>query len=536
MFMNKQLAFSIIIAGHHPFVCPSARGEFTEEERDFFETLSETWLPLLDVLERLESEGVSFRIGMVPCPSLCGMFRDLRLLERYLAWLDKRIDFGGREIKRRAANLELKALAEQYLCRDCRQKTALQERYGMDLLGAFGNFQKQGLLELLLTAATNAYLPFYTSKKEAIRAQIETALIHHRKYFGKIPSGFWLPELGWAAELGNYLSEYGFTHTVAEAHGLFLGNPPAEAGFFRPVKTSSGLAVFGRDCTAQQELENLIHAQSGTCQSHLDAGFEFSARSLKQFLGEGNYRSSTGYRYWTGSREKLRPYNPGAAAESAAAAARTFLDQRISRLEAAGHYLENPISIWAFEADSLFRSWYEGTVFLENLIKETAGRENPDQSGLRLCTLSDYLDGGTGPFQTAEPGLSSSLQNGYAEPLLDASNDWIYRHLFRSLERMAEISERFSGDTGLKERALNQSARELLFAQSTDWSKALNPQYQGRINREHAEQELEGALRNFTTIYEALGSSHISTEWLTALERKHPFLPHINHRVFAPKK
>ena len=120
--------------------------------------------------------------------------------------------------------------------------------------------------------------------------------------------------------------------------------------------------------------------------------------------------------------------------------------------------------------------------------------------------------------------------------LLDASNDWIYRHIFRSIQRMIEMTERFSGDTGLMERALNQAARELLFAQSTDWSKALNPQYQGRINREHAKKELQGSLRNFITIYEALGSSHISTEWLTTAERKHGFLPLINHRVFGRKK
>jgi hypothetical protein len=39
-------------------------------------------------------------------------------------------------------------------------------------------------------------------------------------------------------------------------------------------------------------------------------------------------------------------------------------------------------------------------------------------------------------------------------------------------------------------------------------------------------------LRNFTTIYEALASSYISTEWFTTLERRHNVFPHINYRVF----
>ena len=531
--MNNQHYFSIIIYGHHPFVCPSLNGVFSEEERDFFEALSETWLPLLSLFELLEKDEISFRLGLVLSPSLCGLLQDSRLMERYLEYLDKRIDFGKKELKRCVVNEEMRILSEQYYNRDCHRKTQLTEKYNMNILEAFGEYQKNGRLELIITAATNAYLPFYASMGEVVRAQIETAIIHHRKYFGKIPTGFWLPELGWTAELGNFLCEYGFNYTIADTHALVMGNPPAETGHFYPVRTSSGLAVFGRDSTALQDLQKHINAESGIYRSCHDAGFELSARALKHFLGEGNTRCSTGYRYWTGSIDKKHQnYNQEAALKCATEAARAFLDTRLSRLKAAAQYMENPISICTFNADILLRNWYEGTIFLETLIKEIDQRDTP-----HLCTPSDYLSEISGSaIQTMEPGYSSCLTNGYAELLLDASNDWIYRHIFRSIERMIEMTERFSGDTGLKERALNQAARELLFAQSTDWSKALNPQYQSRVGRDHAEQELEGALRNFTTIYEALGSSHISTEWLTALERKHSFLPYINHHVFGRKK
>ena len=531
--MNTQHYFSIIIYCHHPFLCSPPKGDFTKEEQDFFETLSETWLPLLDLFESLENKALPFRLGMVLSASLCGMFQDTRLLERYIVWLDKRIEFGKKEIKRCAANKETKIMAEHYYESDCHRKTALTEQYGMNILDAFGNFQKKGCLEILLTAATNSYLPFYVSMEEAVRAQIETALIHHQKYFGKIPPGFWLPELGWTGELGNYLSEYGFSYTITDTHALVMGNPPPKTGFFYPVKTPSGLAVFGRDCTAVKDLEDHINSQCGIYRSCNDAGFELSAKALKQLLGAGNSRCSTGYRYWTvNSEKKNQYYNPEAALACAGSAANAFLDKRVSSLEAAGLYLENPISICTINAAEFFGQWYEGTVFLKTLLEKIKGQKN-----LCLCTPEDYLlEIKKSSIQQTEPGYSSGLQNGYAELLLDASNDWVYRHIFRSIQRMVEMAERFSGDTGLKERALNQAARELLLSQSTDWSKALNPQYQGRVSREHAEQELEGALRNFTTIYEALGSSHISTEWLTALERKHPLLPYINHRVFGRKK
>jgi 1,4-alpha-glucan branching enzyme len=281
----------------------------------------------------------------------------------------------------------------------------------------------------------------------------------------------------------------------------------------------------------------------------LDAGFEYPAKTVKRFLDSGSSRCSTGYRYWTEDRNF---YDPDIAAKEAAAAAGTFFDQRVSRLAEAQSYMDCPaISLWAVDADTLGRSWYEGMIFLKALVKKignrTASQDRPlpedqaapqSQQTPRFLTPLEYLtETPHTSFQVLEPDYSSSLRNGYGEELLDASNDWIYRHIFRFVQRMAEMTERFFSDTGLKERALNQAARELLLAQSTDLSKPLNPQYQGRLlSKEYAGKELEGVLRNFTTIYETLGNGHISTEWLTALERKHSLLPYINYRVFAKRQ
>jgi 1,4-alpha-glucan branching enzyme len=96
---------------------------------------------------------------------------------------------------------------------------------------------------------------------------------------------------------------------------------------------------------------------------------------------------------------------------------------------------------------------------------------------------------------------------------------------------MVEIAERFPSNTGLKERALNQAAREILLVLSSDWAKMLYRQE----NAGYARNQIESSLRNFTTIYEALGSNYISTEWLTQLEKRHNIFPQINYRVFRRK-
>jgi 1,4-alpha-glucan branching enzyme len=189
---------------------------------------------------------------------------------------------------------------------------------------------------------------------------------------------------------------------------------------------------------------------------------------------------------------------------------------------------ETPISLCAYNADHLGRYWHEGFGFLETIYREGADREE-----IQFMNPADYLFKQNIPeMETVIPEFSSWGINGYAEMWLDSSNDWMYRHAARSLDRMIELAERFPNDSGLKERALNQAARELLLAQSSDWPRML-------YNREFpdfARNRIKMFLRNFTTIYEALGSNYISTEWLTTLERRNNIFPNINYRVFRRKR
>jgi 1,4-alpha-glucan branching enzyme len=189
---------------------------------------------------------------------------------------------------------------------------------------------------------------------------------------------------------------------------------------------------------------------------------------------------------------------------------------------------EVPLSLCAFNADSFGRNWYEGPWFLESMFRLAAYYRE-----LSFMTPSEYLSRHPmSVFEVSLPEFSSWGENGYAEPWLDSSNDWIYRHLNRSLERMIELADRFSRNSGLKERALNQAAREILLAMASDWPGFLcRQEFTG-----YARRQAEDALRNFTTIYEALGSNYISTEWLTNLERRHAVFPNINYRVFKRKQ
>ena len=63
---------------------------------------------------------------------------------------------------------------------------------------------------------------------------------------------------------------------------------------------------------------------------------------------------------------------------------------------------------------------------------------------------------------------------GYYEVWLNGTNDWIYQHLHVMADRMVELANMYSNPDENLLRALNQAARELLLAQSSDWAFIMN--------------------------------------------------------------
>jgi 1,4-alpha-glucan branching enzyme len=535
--MNKRPVISVVLNLHVPFICRSG-ASWSPEERLFFAALSETYLPLLEALDRLDADHIPFRLALSLSPSLCHLLSDESLLQRYVEFTDRQIEFGLREIERTARDPQVQKLSRFFYDKVVDRRILFTERYEGNILKIFDLYQKKGKVELLTTAATYAFLPFYTACAGAVQAQLEVASSSHRRFFSINPQGFWLPELGWNEELDEQLRAYGFSYTILDTHGFLLGTPPPARGSFFPVKTPSGVLLLSRDYYAAREL-----AEPGTGFScdpwyqdrREDVGYELPPEAVKPFLGPGGVRTRTGFTY----RRQGEPQAPGAApkplyepeqaALRAREHARLFLENRISRFNLAKEYMdETAVSLCACDADTFGRGWYEGSLFIEALFRE--GVKNGE---IQFMNPVEYLyKQPPHTYATMVPEFSSWGGNGYAETWLDAANDWIYRHIIRSLERMMELAERFADDTGLKERALNQAAREILLAQASDWAKTLS---KGE-SPEYARSQIEGALRNFTTIYEALGSNYISTEWLTNLERQHNIFPHINYRVFRRKQ
>ena len=530
--MDNRHAVSLVLNAHQPFVRHPEYPRFFEE-RWLFDAITDTYLPLLRIFDRLDADHVPFHLAIVFSPTLCHMLRDPILIDRYLQYLDRQIDFGAGEIERTQDNPRQHGLACMYHDNLIESRVLFTERYEKNILRTFDFYHKKGRLELLTTAATYAFFPFYAAYPEAVQAQIEIAVASHREIFGRNPQGFWLPEMGWSEGIDDYLRAYNFSYTMVDTHGVLNADPPPLNGSFEAVKSPAGIVVLPRDLSAAREIwdsEIGYPADAVYRDFYRDIGYDLPAEMVGPFLEPQGVRTPTGFKYWavTGSGQQKLPYDPELASVRVLEHVEDFLKSRsakFSRME--GITGRKGYSLCAYNADLFGHWWYEGPEFLEILFRQAAKRTD-----LAFVTPFDYIKTrDVSSLQTVDVEFSSWGTNGYAERWLDSSNDWMYRHVLRSIGRMIELAERFPTDGGLKERALNQAAREILIAQSSDWAGILHQ----RHSSVYARSSVEEAIRNFTTIYESLGSNYISTEWLTTLERRHNIFPNMNYRVFRKK-
>jgi len=146
----------------------------------------------------------------------------------------------------------------------------------------------------------------------------------------------------------------------------------------------------------------------------------------------------------------------------------------------------------------------------------------------KLSTPGDYLNIYR-RNQVSTPSLSSWGYKGYNEVWLEGSNDWIYRHLHKAAERMIELARLYPDATGLRRRALNQAARELMLAQSSDWAFIMKT---GTMVA-YAVKRTKDHVGRFTRLYEDIKRDTIDEAWLSDLEYKDNIFPELDYRVYC---
>ncbi len=519
---------TILLHAHLPFVRHPDHETFLEE-RWLFEAINETYLPLLRVLYRLETDSIPFKITFSISSTLQAMLCDELLQSRYITHTEKLLNLAERELKRNSDNPDVYKLALMYRDLFKRNLTDYTHTYKKDILKGFDYFYKTGRIELITTPATHPYLPLYQQYPNAIDAQIKIGINRHVDYFGKHPKGLWLPECGYYPGLEQILKENGVRYFFLAAHGILFADNRPGYGIYAPIKTANGLTAFGRDLASANAVWSSEEGYPGDFvyrDFYKDIGFDLPLDYIGPYIESNHIRVNTGFKYHaiTGPGETKRIYNPEEAAVKAEEHAENFLYNQSKRADKIGGLMDwPPLYTCPYDAELFGHWWFEGPLWLENLIRKI----DESYPNITMILPSEYMKKNY-PLQHTQPAFSSWGNKGYSEVWLDGSNDWIYRHTHKAIERMGELAERFKDEKGLKERALNQAAREVLLSQASDWPFIIRA---GTVVS-YAENRIKTHITNFNKIYESLCRGNVSTEWLTNLERINNIYPDINFRVF----
>ncbi len=522
---------SLHLHAHLPFVRHPEHEDFLEEDW-LYEAITETYLPLLRSFDRLTDEGIPFRISLTMSPPLTAMLRDDLLMGRYARRLDKLCELAEREVHRTRHDPVFHGLARYYRREFGELRSLLHDRYRRDLVSAFRRLEEAGRLELVTCGATHAFLPLMQAYPEAVRAQIAVAATHHRRHFGRDPVGIWLPECGYYPGLDGLLAEQNLRYFFVDTQGITDAAPRPRYGVYAPVYTPTGVAAFGRDAESSMQVWSAEHGYPGDPdyrEFYRDVGWDLDLDYVRPYVQPTGQRKNVGIKYFriTGKTAHKEPYDPHRARERAAAHAGNFLFNRERQIEHLSSRMGGvrPMVASPYDAELYGHWWHEGPLFLEYLVRKVAF----EQSVFRLATPGDYLRENP-EQQVATPPACSWGAGGYAGVWLDGSNDWIYRHLHKAAERMISLARDFPEADGVRRRALDQAARELLLAQSSDWAFIMKT---GTMVEYAILRTKEHVLR-FHRLHDQIRSGAVDEGWLAQVEQRDSIFPEIDYRVYRP--
>jgi 1,4-alpha-glucan branching enzyme len=512
---------ALVLHAHLPYVRSGQPGSL--EEDWYFQALQECYLPLLAVLETATADPAQRpKLTLGLSPTLLSLLSDAALNRRFLPWLELRLrllEEAPAPLAEAAAALraELTGIVSQW--RDC----------GGDLLSRFRRLQQAGVLDLITCAATHGYLPLLRDSPEAVRAQLLTAIREHQRLLGERPLGIWLPECAYYEGLDNQLAACGLRYTLLDAHGLLHAMPRPRYGVYAPVCSPAGVAFFARDSESTLPVWSASQGYPGDGayrEFHRDLGWDLPEELLRQHhiadrrpLGLKLHRvTAQGC-----PLEHKQPYQPAEAAERLQQHAATYLQGRVQQLQGLAAAIERPpLLVAPFDAELFGHWWFEGPRFLAELFRQGPAAE------LSFTHLRDVLSHSQ-TLQVCRPSPSSWGQGGYHDYWLNETNAWVVAEWQRASRAMVRRVNRGVGSSEQRDW-LSQAGRELLLAQSSDWSFILRAGTTTDLARERIHRHLD----RFWRLIDAIETSRLPTdEWLRAVRREDGLFPNLNAADWA---
>lgn len=451
------------------------------------EAAIETYLPILQRLEALEAANVAAPVTVGFTPVLGNMLAHATFARELDAYFEQRFEHCAqvRAELRDTPEASLIPLVEFWHDR----LTSLYRFWhgiGGDLVGRYRRLQDRERLELTSSSATHALLPLL-GRDESIQLQLALGRAEHRRLFGRDPEGCWVPECAYRGA--------GHWEPLPQAPGA--GRRPgiethlARAGyryFFIDAHMAWGAqgmsvydALFGTGGRGLMDVDGSPYRAYAVAAEEGDvAALVRDPRTSQRvwdrhggYPGDGAYlefhklRWPGGLRLWrvtspgTDLGAKL-PYVPRHARLRARTHARHFASELAAIHDTTNGAGEGRVIVAPFDTELFGHWWFEGPEFMADLYAEL-----PSVRGVRPVTAGQHLDS-WGAHTALQPAQGSWGRDGNFSMWMNDDAAVVWPAVWE-LERRFWDTAAQAESTEAVYPIVEQAARELLLAQSSDW-------------------------------------------------------------------
>jgi 1,4-alpha-glucan branching enzyme len=529
-------------------------------EENFYDCMLESYIPLVNALNELREEGVKANITIGITPILAEQMADAHLQNGFETYINTQINSIRKDIERYSDESCTEPhrqhrlfLANWYLNHYVKIHDDFVHKYQKNIIHAFRDLQNAGCIEITTSGATHGFFPLLGDDAN-VNAQVKVGVETYKKYFGREPKGFWLPECAYrpshkardrrTGELKSHPStdaflyenglEYFFTEFHAIEGGVSTGSRKMIGVYGNiqsiplPARPQTGLttyeaywlkdfpvAVMGRNNRASFQVWSAAHG----------------------YPGDGLYRefhrrdTNSGIKYWrlTSKDADLGDkmlYDPILALDKTKENADHFVTLVYHMLkdqyEATGKY---GLAMVSFDTELYGHWWFEGVTWLKHVIRMFNANE-----GVDIQTAGNYLKEHP---PTAAISLPESTwgQGGHYWVWNNPDTEWMWPIIHIAEQRFDDLVRKYETNPpdALTHRLLNQAARELLLLESSDWPFLVTT-FQAR---DYAVERFTGHQKNFWDLVNMLETGNINEALLSELEERDNPFSGIDYQWFA---
>jgi 1,4-alpha-glucan branching enzyme len=434
-------SFCLVLHSHLPWVV--GHGSWPVGEEWLHQAWATSYLPVLDLLDRLGGEGRRDLLTLGVTPVLAAQLDDPTARTSFHTWLG----FWQARAEGLATRSEnhLRELGSREFVASQRALAAVEGRWSGGLSPVLRPLVDDGVVELLGGPATHPFQPLLEDEwlRFALRSGLDDAMVR----LGSRPEGIWAPECGYRPGIEGHYADLGVRRFLVDGPTMLgAGGSTAHAA---PVGDSDVVA-FARDLDVTYRVWSPRRGYPG--------GRWY--RDFHTFDHASGFRPARVTSTTTAPEDKA-PYDPDRASAAAAADAADFVDVvRRRLLEHAARDGRPGLVVAAYDTELFGHWWHEGPQWLEHVLRLLP------EAGVRVTTLRGALEAGhLGPRVDLGPGSWGSgkdwrVWDGEAVADLVADNRELQRRVGKVLAVRSEG----------RDVARDQLARSTLLALASDWA------------------------------------------------------------------